>query len=160
MEHDHGIAWKIVGLPTKIIYTVHDLLWFIVVCCGLVPVDSTYPLTHWGRVTHRCVSNVTIIDSDNGLSSGRSQAISWTNAGILVIGLLGTHFSEISIEIHIFSFKKIHLILSSAKWRPFCFGLNVLSYTFLAPLWNFIMDLVSVNRFKECGQINHTVYGL
>ena len=32
-------------------------------------------LTHWGRVTHICVSELTIIGSDNGLSPGRSQAI-------------------------------------------------------------------------------------
>ena len=56
-------------------------------------------LTHWGRVTHICVSKLTIIASDNGLSPGRRQAIIWTNAGILLIGPLGTNFSEISIEI-------------------------------------------------------------
>ena len=32
-------------------------------------------LTHWGRVTHICVGNLTIIGSDNGLSPGRRQAI-------------------------------------------------------------------------------------
>ena len=32
-------------------------------------------LTHWGRVTHICVSDLTIIGSDNGLSPGRRQAI-------------------------------------------------------------------------------------
>ena len=83
-------------------------------------------LTHWGRVTHICVSNLTIIGSDNGLSPGRRQAIIWTNAGILLIGPLGTNFSEMLIEIHTFSFKKIHLKMSSGKWRPFCLGLNVL----------------------------------
>ena len=31
-------------------------------------------LTHWGRVTHICVSKLTIIGSDNGLSPGRRQA--------------------------------------------------------------------------------------
>ena len=31
------------------------------------------------------------------------------------------------IEIHTFSFQKIHLKMSSGKWRPFCLGLNVLS---------------------------------
>ena len=42
---------------------------------------STYTLEawikviHWGRVTHICVSNLTIIGSDNGLSPGRRQAI-------------------------------------------------------------------------------------
>ena len=83
-------------------------------------------LTHWGRVTHICVSKLTIIGSDNGLSPDRRQAIIWTNAGILFIGPLGTNFSEILIEILTFSFKKMCLKVSSVKWRPFCLGLNVL----------------------------------
>ena len=29
------------------------------------------------------------------------------------------------MDIHTFSFKKIHLKMSSGKYRPFCFGLNV-----------------------------------
>ena len=77
------------------------------------------PLTHWGRLTHICVGKPTTIGSDNGLSPGRRQAIIWTNAGILLIGHLGTNFSEILIEIQTFSFKKMHLKMSSAKWRPF-----------------------------------------
>ena len=77
------------------------------------------PLTHWGRVTHICVDNITIIGSDNGLSPGRRQAIIWTNAGILLIRPSGTNFSEILIGNQTFSFKKIHLKMSSAKWRPF-----------------------------------------
>ena len=83
-------------------------------------------LTHWGRVTHICVSELNIIGSDNGLSHGRRQAIIWTNAGKLLIGHLGTNFSEILSEIHTFSFKKMHLKMSSGKCRPFCLGLNVL----------------------------------
>ena len=83
-------------------------------------------LTHRGRVTHICVSKLTIIGSDNGLSPDRRQAIIWTNAGLLFIGSLGTNFSEILIEILTFSFKKMRLKVSSAKRRPFCFGLNVL----------------------------------
>ena len=77
-------------------------------------------------MTHKCVSKLTIIDSDNGLSPGRRQAIIWTNAGILLIRTTGTNFSEISSEIHTFSFKKMHSKMSSAKWRPFCVGLNEL----------------------------------
>ena len=83
-------------------------------------------LTHWGRATHICVGKPTSIGSDNGLSPGRRQAIIWTNAGLLLIGPLGTNFSEILIEIQTFSFKKMDLKMSSAKWRPFCLGLNVL----------------------------------
>ena len=72
-------------------------------------------LTHWGRVTHICVSNLAIIGSDNGLSPDRRQASIWTNAGILLIGPLGTNFSEILIEILKVSFKKMRLKVSSAK---------------------------------------------
>ena len=83
-------------------------------------------LTHWGRVMHICVSKLAIIGSENGLSPGRLQAIIWTNAGISLIGPLGTNFNEISIEIRKISFKKIHFKISSGKWRPSCLGLNVL----------------------------------
>ena len=88
-------------------------------------------LTHWGRVMHICISKLTINASDNGLSPGRCQAIIWNNAGILSIGPLGTNFSEILIAILIFCFKKMRLKVSSAKWRPFCLGLNVLSWNYL-----------------------------
>ena len=63
---------------------------------------EAFPKTHWGRVTHICVGNLTIIGSDNGLSSGRRQAIIWTNVGILLIAPLGTNFSELLIEIQTF----------------------------------------------------------
>ena len=76
-------------------------------------------LTLWGRAMHICVSKLTIIASDNGLSPGRRQAIICNNAGILSIGLLEINFSEILIEILTFSFKKMHLKVLSAKWRPF-----------------------------------------
>ena len=84
-------------------------------------------------MTHICVSNLTIIGSDNGLSPDQRQAIIWTNAGILLIGPLGTNFTEISIVILTYSFKKMRLNVSSAKWRPFCLGLNVLTYFHLGP---------------------------
>ena len=77
-------------------------------------------------MTHICVSKLTNIGSDNGLSPRRRQAIIWTNAGILLVGTLGTNISEFLIVIHTFSFNKIHLKMSSAKWHPFCLGLNVL----------------------------------
>ena len=50
-------------------------------------------LTHWGRVMHICVRNLTITGSDNGLSPDRRQAIILTNAGILLIGPLGLHWN-------------------------------------------------------------------
>ena len=84
------------------------------------------PLTHWGRVTHICIGKLTIIDSDDGLPPGRRQAIIWSNAGVLLIGLLGANFREIFIGIQTLPFNKMHLKMSSAKRRPFCLGLNVL----------------------------------
>ena len=40
---------------------------------------SLHVLTHWGWVTHICISKLTIIGSDNGLSPGRRQAITLLN---------------------------------------------------------------------------------
>ena len=56
-----------------------------------------YLLTHLGRVMLICIRSLTFIGSDNVLSPGWRQAIIWTNAGILLIELLGTNFSEIVI---------------------------------------------------------------
>ena len=79
------------------------------------------------HLTHWYISKLTIIGSDNGLSPQRRPAIIWTNAGILLIGPLGTNFSEILIKIYTFSFKKMHLKMSG-KWQPFCLILNVLTH--------------------------------
>ena len=83
-----------------------------------------FVLAHWGWVINMYVSKLNTIGWDNGLSPDRRQAIIWSNAGILLAGPLGTNLSEISIET--FSFKKRHLKVSSAKWRPLCLRLNVL----------------------------------
>ena len=73
--------------------------------CLLWQIRNEIVLTHWGRVTHICIGKLTIIGSDNGLSPERRQATIWSNAGILLIGPLGTNFSEILIEIQTFSLK-------------------------------------------------------
>ena len=98
---------------TRICFSVWGHHWFFGSCKGLLL------LTHWGRVTHICVGSLTIIGSDNGLSPGRRQAIIWTNAGILLIGPLGTNFNGIVIGIQTFSVKK----MSSGKW-PQCVKLR------------------------------------
>ena len=55
--------------------------------------NSIQYLTRLGRVTHICVSKLNFNGSDNGVSPGRRKAIIWTNAGILLIGPLGTNFN-------------------------------------------------------------------
>ena len=50
--------------------------------------------THLGRAAHICFNELTIIGSDNGLSPSRRRAIIWINDGMLLIGPLGTKFSE------------------------------------------------------------------
>ena len=62
-----------------------------------------------------CVSKLGHHCSDNGLSPVRRQAITWTNAGLLSIGLLGTSFSEIWIGNLSLSCKKMYVKMSSAK---------------------------------------------
>ena len=80
-------------------------------------------------MTHICVSKLTIIGSDNGLSPDQRQAIIWTIAEILIIRPLGTKFSEVLIGIQIFFFQEnafestfceMAAILSQPQWvNPF-----------------------------------------
>ena len=96
--------------------------------------------------------NHTSMDSDNGLSPGRRQAIISTNAGILLIGPLGTNLSVIVIEIIIFSLTNLHMKVSSAKVatilsRPQCVNDNsyMNTYHILQPP-NYL--IIVVNRFR------------
>ena len=62
-------------------------------------------LNHWGRVTHICVSTLSITVSDNGLAPGRHQDIFGIND---IDNLyLGTNVIEIFIEMYISSFKNV-----------------------------------------------------
>ena len=88
----------------------------------MVLIEKNPYLTKWCI----CASvDYTIISSDNGLSSIWRQAIIWTNDDILSIRPYGTHVNEVLVEIRSFSFKKTHLKVASAKWRPFFLGFNV-----------------------------------
>ena len=106
-------------------------------------------LTHWGRVTHKCVDNLIIIGSDNGLSPGRRQAIIWTNAGILLIGPLGTNFSEILIEILTFSLK-------NAFESVVCEMAAILSRHQCVKLPVFVTDTYITAKYK-CSHVRQTL---
>ena len=78
-------------------------------------------------MTHICISKLTIIGSDNGLSPGRRLShylnqwrniVNWT-----LKKKLQWNFNQNSK----FSFKKIQLKMTSVKWRPFCLSLIVLT---------------------------------
>ena len=78
-------------------------------------------LTHGGRVRHIWISKLTTVGSDNGLSPDRRQAITWTNAEILLIQTSTTNLIEIISDIHTFPFLKMHLKMPSATfYRPQC----------------------------------------
>ena len=126
-----------------------------------------HSLTHWGWVTHICVSELPIIASDNGLLPGGCHAIIWTNAWIL-----GTNFSEIISEIHTLSFKKMHLKMSSGNQWPFCLSFNVFTavshtrcqviyillctgsvYNWISTGWWFTMFQVTLHAFSMRGDL-------
>ena len=123
------LMWSYCEIQTNFVRNLYEYVSYIWNEFIIISYEFHTNLTHWGRVTHICVDNLTTIGSDNGLSPGRRQAIIWTNAGILLIGPLGTNFSEILTEMITFSFKKMYLKVSSGKWRPFCLGLNVLIWS-------------------------------
>ena len=107
-------------------------------------------LTHWVRLTHICVSTLTITGSGNGLSTDRRRPIIWINAGILLIGPIGTIISEILIDIHTFYFTKMHLNRSSLKRWPSCLGLNVLRTKRFAPGYDWCPILAITLRTIHC----------
>ena len=83
------------------------------------------------------------------------QVIIWTKAGILLIWLLGTNFSEMLIEIDTLSLKKTHVKMS-VKWQPFvnpCLDQYKLKWFLfsswldtLRPEWNDILKRVCLKE--------------
>ena len=111
-------------LPTQIPHlmyqfstVLHQSNWRFVIAISMQHSVTPLPL-----VPHICVSELGQHCSDNGLVPIKRQAIIETNAGFLAVGLLTTNVSEILIKIQKFSFTKMHLKISSVKWRPFCPG--------------------------------------
>ena len=83
-------------------------------------------LTHWGQVTHNAPIILPLFVQ---IMAWRRPGIIWSNAGISLIGPLGTNLSEILIKLYIMSFTKMQMKKSSVKWQPFCFSLNMLTTT-------------------------------
>ena len=66
---------------------------------------------HWGQVMHIIYASMNYVNfgSDKALLPKWRQAITLTNADILLTGPLRTNFSEIFIEIQTVSLQKMHL---------------------------------------------------
>ena len=73
------------------------------------------------------------IGSENDLSPVRHQAITWTNAGLLLIGLLGTNFNKIESEFYHLHSRKCIWNCRLPKWRPFCPGWRWVNHLFVKP---------------------------
>ena len=80
--------------------------------------------------------NWIITGSGNGSSPDRHQTISWTNAGLLSIGLLGKKFSEIWNRDFSFLFKKCIWKCRLTKWLPFCPGGDELKRLIACGYWD------------------------
>ena len=104
-------------------------------------------------MTHTCDGYLTIIGSDNGLSPGRRQAITWTNVGILLIGPLGTNFSmliDVNRNSYIFiqenPFENVVWKMAAILSRPQCVNVEFKTvYCELIPdaFLHVINDLIS-----------------
>ena len=77
----------------------------------------THTHTHIYIYLYICVTKLSIIGSNNGLSPVRCQAIIWTNAGILLIEPLGTNWS---IFIDENAFQNVICEMASILSRPQC----------------------------------------
>ena len=103
-------------------------------------IPPSYKLIHelispWCRIYASL--NSAIIGSGNGLSSSRSQAITWTSAGLLWAGLLGTNLSEIWIGNHHQENAFGYVICQ--KWRPYFPGRDEFQ-CIPRCLWNLILQ--------------------
>ena len=106
-------------------------------------------LVEAGRVKHKCVDNVTIIGSDNGLLLGRRQAIIWANAWIVLIGHLWTNFSGIFnrnpyIFIQENAFEKIVCQMTAIS-----LGLTVLTDSNIEAWWHICSPMNSIITWSD-----------
>ena len=106
-------------------------------------------------MTHICVGKLTNIGSDNGLLPRRRQAIIWTNAGILLIGPLGTNFGEILIVIDTFQENALENVvceMASISFRPQCVK------TWINACWNALskIQISHMNNDNE-NAFNYTI---
>ena len=141
---------------------IHENAFRDVVCYMTAVLSRGDELIHWDRMTHICVGKLINIGSNIGLSPETRQISIWTNAWILLIGPSGTNFSDILIEIHTFSFKKLYFKMSFVTWRPFCPGGNELKHAIYIMCNISIIPIVlfSVLMAFPCNDVSESVINL
>ena len=83
-------------------------------------------LINWGRVTHICVSKINHHWSREWFVAWSAPSHYLNQCWIIVHWNLKNKLQWNLNKICTFTFKKMHLKMSSVKWRPFCLGLNML----------------------------------
>ena len=127
-------------------------------------INTTHPtctqgfihVTNGSRVTHICISKLTIIGSDRGLFPSWHQAIIWTNAWILLIWPCGTYFNGFFEQYSYISIQENALENVVWKWQPFSLALNVLTnHTY----HSFVTQLTSVGYDNAYQQLSRSLPG-
>ena len=86
-------------------------------------------LTHWGRLTHICISELTIIGSDNGLSPRRRQTIIWNNVNWTLRNKLQWNFNRNSnIFIQENALEHVVCEMASILSRPQCVNVGNIGF--------------------------------
>ena len=85
------------------------------------PVHFCVVLTHWGRVTHICVSKLTIIGSDNGLSPDHYLKQCWNIVSWTHRNKLQWNFDwNLYIFIQEYAFESVVWKMAAILCRPKC----------------------------------------
>ena len=101
-------------------------------------------MSHSGRLTHICVSKLTLIGSDKAWHLVGTKPLSELMLGYCWLDPQEQNSAKFNQNSYII-IKKIHLKMSSWYWWPFCLGLNVI-FVFMTSLMVYVIR--SPNRPK------------
>ena len=105
-----------ISINRKMFFFLYWIWTQVILSCGFWGYSSFNSLRP--SDVHICVSKLTIIGSDNGLSPGQLQAIIWTSdEKIMLTDALGINLNEIWSKIQAFSFKNMHLKIHSEQFN-------------------------------------------
>ena len=89
-------------------------------------------ITHWCWVMHICIGKLTIIASD-----GQHQAIIWTNADMLLTGLLETNFNETLI-------KNLYILIKENAFQNVIWKMAAI---LPRPLWGLVIPYGNIDHW-------------